>query len=206
MFKSPMIKVDELFLNMEKVLFEEDSFPQIFIISFPKKRLKLSKIKGESSLGSTSILASLISIPIISSTEMEFSAAGPIHFEVFGNKSFPDSVAVKMIFSSGINSDYLEFASFFDSICSPGLQWTDINNASNSPIAPNPIRRLPKVKKKTKSAFKKINTAEGTDSLNDFISSTDLSISESLESPKHVLLEDQESCLLTSDNVMDGIR
>lgn len=204
MNKSPIIQVDGLFLNQEKVTFDEGSYCQVFRIDFPVKLLKLSKYTANSISGSISILANKISAPSFEDEEMNFFVAGPIDFEVFGKKPFQDSVSVKIVFSTEKSPDYLRFKSFFDSLSA------EINTSSSSSnlLTQAPDRRLIMPIKKRKSAIKRISSTEVCAPLIKLktcpISSNNTENSK--ESLDIQLNPNQETCLLSTDNVLNGLR
>lgn len=200
MFKTPAIKVDELFLNDQIISIENDknSFFKISLIETSNKCLKLSKFTEGSPSGSVNIPFDQITEPQICSTELEFSVKGPINFKDLNVKEVNILTAFKFkaSFESGFDSDVKAFSSFLEhcsqsiaientleSTITLGRSSPRLNDKKEDTATDDFIKRIPKVKKRSplNSPFVKITADEF--SKKEVLSQTNAKISDSAKRP-----------------------
>ena len=178
LFKCPIIKVDGLLLNDKRIIIDNEdnsTFMQISLIQAPKELLKLSKLSGESTIGSVNFPLDHIINPKISSTQLEFDAKGPVDFKALEMNENLIYFNVKINFNSGYNVNAKAFSSFFDhwnsikrkekiisasmytSRSSSRFNELNLNSPETTPKNADFIKRLPKVKKKEGTPFEKIS-------------------------------------------------
>jgi len=116
MFKSPVIKVEELLLNDEQISLENEkaSIFQINLIDSAKKSLKLSKFTSGSLVGSVYFPLDQISKPKMDSNQLEFNVKGPVHFKALDLNKNLKTFSVRIKFNSEDNMDMKAFSSLFD--------------------------------------------------------------------------------------------
>lgn len=162
MFKCPVIKVNELLLNEEKIDFENENSKmalQISLIESNKKMLKLSKISGETIIDYIKFPFDQLSNPKIDSTQLEFNVKGPVNFNMLNMNKNLKSFNIKINFDSEYNPDAKAFSSFFEYWNSHNIREKSIKNFDSLPRTPTSqtrmnesdmdfIKRIPNTRKK----------------------------------------------------------
>lgn len=210
MFKSPVIKVEELLLNDEQISMENEkgNIFQINLIDSAKKSLKLSKFTSGSLVGSVYFPLDQIRKPLMDSNQLEFNVKGPVHFKALDLNKNLKSFNVRIKFNSEDNMDMKAFSSLFDYWILGKLNEQIIDSSVNTLMTEDFIKRLPKANKK--SPFVKIFSNKWSKNEEE-----DNKVGENFDSmPKKIqrnnfiskkLTEDQETCLLNSSEILYGM-
>lgn len=152
MFKTPVIKVDQLFISDKPISIESFSNIKLYLIGYPNKSLKLTRSTSDNATGSVNFASEKISEPKICSTEIEFFAHGPFDLAFLGiSKRSLVAVKFKMIFSSGVNYDYTAFSTFFDGLSASNINLIDIDPNEKLIKKEEFIKTIPKLTRIKKS-------------------------------------------------------